>query len=742
MMTSILGIFVFLRNPKKGLNITFCLYCLAGSWASFAEFGYRQAESFATAAFWLRQSSFVLLASSFEVHFLLYLTEKTKILQSKWIFLLHATGLVLFVSGLMGLAGSQPVQTYWGWTYTVHQRNLLLGLSETWFVVCGLGGFFLCLHYFWRGAGGKRRQIGLVTASLFMPVLLAVISQPDGLFGYLNIEAPELTSLGFALESALLAYAMWKYELFALTPATAAERIIATLADALFLINRDGEIVAVNAATLEILGYKESELLGQPVRTIFAQETAGLDQMWLERLREAGSIRDAEITIVTKDNHRIPFSFSASIVRDEQGAEQGIICVGRDLTERKRAEDALRDAEAEAKQRLKEQIALREAGATIASTLDPTKVLSRIAEQMAKAIDTTSAYISSYDPTTMTSTVLAEYIGPMANPAEQISDLGATFVQVGEIEFLERMQSVLHDLSHIDMPNLLENERAEMEKYGVKTILYIPLRVKGSFIGYVELWESRQRREFTPEEITLCHDIARQAAVALENARLFEQSQREIAERKRVEEQIRASLEEKEVLLKEIHHRVKNNLQLVSSLLLLQANYVGDEQALEALGESRNRVYSMGVIHEILYQSRDLAQVDFNAFTQKLMTHLFNTYGIGPQDVALRIDISEVPPDIDTAIYCGLIINELVSNSLKYAFPAGRRGEIRIGLHSDQNCLILTVSDNGIGLPPDVEQRKSESLGLQLVTMLTQQLEGTAEFDLSDGTAFKITFTP
>jgi PAS domain S-box-containing protein len=743
-MAALLGIFVLSRNPRKGLNITFCLYCLAGSWASFAEFGYRQAESFTTALFWLRLSALALLSSSFEVHFLLYLTGKTRLLRSKLTcLLLYVPGIVFFVSDLAGLTGTQPVRAYWGWTYTSPRRTLLLELSEAWFILCGLGGFFLCLHYYWRGAAGKRRQISLVTVGLFMPVALAIISQPSGLFDYLDITAPELTSVGFALESALLAYAIWKYELFALTPATAAERIVATLADALFLVDREGRIVTVNTATSELLGYEESELVRQPVGMILAQEeVAGFEQTWLERLREAGSIRDVEIAVVKKDNQSIPVSLSASVVRDEGGAEQGIVYVGRDLTERKRAEEALRGAEAEVRRRLREQIALREAGAAIASTLDPKEVLSRIAEQMAKAVDSTSAYISSYEPTTVTSTVLAEYIGPAANAAEQVSDLGVTYEEDGEPEFMERMQSGQHDVSHIDNPNLLETERVEMEKYGAKTILYIPLTIKGQLVGYAELWESRRRREFTPEEIALCHDIARQAAVALENARLFEQAQQEIAERKRVEGQIRASLREKEVLLKEIHHRVKNNLQIVSSLLSLQANYVSDKQALEALGESLNRVYSMGIIHDVLYKSPDLAQVDFGEFAQRLADHLFRTYGVKPQTIILKMDVSEVPMSIDTAIYCGLIVNELVSNSLKYAFPAGRTGEICVGLHSDnENHLTLTVSDNGIGLPLDVEQRKVESLGLQLVAMLTEQLEGTAEFDQSSGTAFKMVFS-
>jgi PAS domain S-box-containing protein len=743
-MTALLGVLVLSRNPRKGLNITFCLSCLTGSWASFAEFGYRQAESFTTALFWLRISALALLSSSFDVHFFLYLTGKTRLLGNKLTYLLlYIPGLVFFISDLMGLTGTQPVRAYWGWTYTSPRRTLLLELSEAWFILCGIGGLLLCLHYYWRGAEGKRKQIGLVTAGLFTPVALAIISQPGGLFDYWDIAAPEFTSVGFAFESALVTYAIWKYELFALTPATAAERIVATLADALFLVNREGRIVTVNAATSELLGYEEGALIGQPVGMIFAQkEMVGFEQTWLERLRETGSVRDAEIAIVTKDNQSIPVSLSVSVVRDEGGAEQGIVYVGRDLTERKQAEEALRGAEAEVRQRLREQIALREAGAAIASTLDPIEVLSRIAEQMAKAVDATSAYISSYEPTTLLSTVLAEYIGPAANTAEQVSDLGVMYEEDGKSRFWERMQSGQHDVSHIDDLDLLETQRVEMERYGAKTILYIPLMIKRQLVGYAELWESRRRRKFTPEEIALCHDIARQAAVALENARLFEQAQQEIVERKRVEEQIRASLREKEVLLKEIHHRVKNNLQIVSSLLSLQANYVSDQQAFEALRESLNRVHSMGVIHEVLYQSLDLAQVDFGEFTQRLVDHLFRMYGVESQAITLRMDVSEVPMSIDTAIYCGLIVNELVSNSLKYAFPAGRAGEICIGLHSDnENHLTLTVSDNGISLPSDVEQRKVESLGLQLVAMLTEQLEGTAEFDPSSGTAFRIMFS-
>ena len=273
--------------------------------------------------------------------------------------------------------------------------------------------------------------------------------------------------------------------------------------------------------------------------------------------------------------------------------------------------------------------------------------------------------------------------------------------------------------------------------------MYIPLRVRGRLIGYVELWESRRRRDFTPEEIALCQGIAQQAAIALENAQLYAQAQQEIAERKRAEEQIKASLAEKEVLLKEIHHRVKNNLQVISSLLYLQSKSIEDKAALQMFQESQNRVRSMAFIHERLYQSQDLARVDFAEYVRSLTNYLFRSYGVSTDVIQLKINMDDLPLGIDTAIPCGLIVNELVSNSLKYAFPDGRGGEIRIELRSDgDNRIALMVSDDGVGLPEDLDFRKTESLGLQLVNNLSvAQLEGAIDLDRRGGTTFRITFT-
>lgn len=213
----------------------------------------------------------------------------------------------------------------------------------------------------------------------------------------------------------------------------------------------------------------------------------------------------------------------------------------------------------------------------------------------------------------------------------------------------------------------------------------------------------------------------------------------DISERKKTMEQIRRSLEEKETLLKEIHHRVKNNLQIISSLLRMQSRRPLDEATLILFQESQNRVQSMALIHEQLYQSPDLSQIDFGEYIRSLTDNLFRCYGVSR--VALNIKTNGLKLTLDTAIPCGLIINELVSNSLKYAFPQGRKGDINIFLQSTaDNTVTLTVSDSGIGIPETLDWQNSNSLGLRIVRNLTKQLKGNISLDCSNGTTFHIVF--
>jgi PAS domain S-box-containing protein len=215
----------------------------------------------------------------------------------------------------------------------------------------------------------------------------------------------------------------------------------------------------------------------------------------------------------------------------------------------------------------------------------------------------------------------------------------------------------------------------------------------------------------------------------------------DITGRKRAEEQVRDSLREKEILLHEIHHRVKNNLQIVSTLLDLQSDYIEDEQSRRYFRESQDRINSMALVHEALYRSRDLARIDFAVYLEGLTDHLFKSYVVDPKNICLKCAISEVSLGIDEAIPCGLIVNELVSNALKHAFPQGGRGEIRVTCHGDADGLIhLTVSDDGAGMPADLDFMATRTLGLQLVTMLVRQLRGEMRVERDGGTSFIISF--
>jgi PAS domain S-box-containing protein len=217
-------------------------------------------------------------------------------------------------------------------------------------------------------------------------------------------------------------------------------------------------------------------------------------------------------------------------------------------------------------------------------------------------------------------------------------------------------------------------------------------------------------------------------------------SNTDITDRKQTENKLKASLKEKEVLLKEIHHRVKNNLQVISSLLRLQAGYIKDEQALESFRDSQNRVRAMALIHENLYQSNDLARIQFSDYIQKLTNNLLRSYGVN-RDIKIHLNIDKILLRIDSAIPCGLIINELVSNSIKHAFIAGSQGKIYVDfLELGHSKYSLTVSDNGVGVPDDIELRRNQSLGLQLVWNLVEQLEGSIAFNTKLGILFKITF--
>jgi PAS domain S-box-containing protein len=214
---------------------------------------------------------------------------------------------------------------------------------------------------------------------------------------------------------------------------------------------------------------------------------------------------------------------------------------------------------------------------------------------------------------------------------------------------------------------------------------------------------------------------------------------RDITERKEAENRIKSSLEEKNVLLREIHHRVKNNMQVISSLLSLQSRFIKNGDASNIFKDSQNRVKSMSMIHEMLYQSPDLSSIDFNEYIQNLVRYLFHSYGVDNEHIKIHVKVSQIKLEIDRAIPLGLIVNELVSNAIKHAFPKGK-GNIYVVMVREKCHYTFIVKDDGVGLPTDFDINQTETLGLELIITLTGQLDGTIEEKRNHGTEFIIDF--
>lgn len=305
-------------------------------------------------------------------------------------------------------------------------------------------------------------------------------------------------------------------------------------------------------------------------------------------------------------------------------------------------------------------------------------------------------------------------------------------VKRGQSMFNDSEQKLLYEQSLIyaeDMAKIYEQEkqrRKALEKANAELTAEISARRRAEDA----LWEAQRDLEEKVE--------ARTVALSETNKRL----QEEVARRERSEEETRVSLKEKEILLAEIHHRVKNNLQIISSLLALQANLVADRSVRDVLEDSKNRIRSIALIHEQIYRSNDFAQIDFRDYIQALTASLLKNHSAAALRISISTDERPIFLRMDKALPCSLIINELVTNCLKHAFPSKTEDEIRIGFHRGEfGGYVLTVADNGRGFPDDLDFRSTRSLGLQLVVNLAEvQLQGTIEMGYGGGTEFRILF--
>lgn len=385
------------------------------------------------------------------------------------------------------------------------------------------------------------------------------------------------------------------------------------------------------------------------------------------------------------------------------------------------------------RQHASELDALNRISQTVSSRLDLEAALELVGSQMQTLFDVQNVYIALYNPDT--NLITLPYF---VNDNVRVSVEPILFGE-GVTSHIIRTRKPMLINEHADVP---------MERLGAKTFgnpalsyLGVPIMVGENVIGVISVQSIERENVFSDADVRLLTTIAANVGTAIQNARLYEAAQEEVAVRRLAEEEIKLSLTEKEILLKEIHHRVKNNLQIITSLLNLQSAQIKDSPSYELFKESQARVRSMALIHEKLYQAKDLARVDFDSYVRDLVAYLYRSYGATPDTIEFRCDIRNVLLGVDTAIPCGLIISELVTNCLKYAFPNNHKGSINVALGPvDGGHIALSVVDNGIGLPSEMDIRNTDSLGLQLVNTLTQQLHGSLELHRNGGTGFKIVF--
>ena len=463
----------------------------------------------------------------------------------------------------------------------------------------------------------------------------------------------------------------------------------------------DGQTLESNERNAMMFGYENR---AEFIRDFIAKDNyvdPRKRQELLSILTRNGEINDFEAEFFRKDGSTLWVRYSAKL-NPERGWVEG---VAEDITERKHAEEALN-----IQHRL---------GITLSGVTNLKEALFLILNAALKVtnIDCGSVHILMPDGsfTLEYSVGLSDLFIENAMHYHKDSDF-ATLIMKGKPVYIN------YEKYSTDKEMWRSNE-------GLRGLAIIPVLHQNRVIACMNV-ASRTSYTIDNTSKSTLETIASQVGSSIQ--------------RLRAEEQIKNSLKEKEILLKEIHHRVKNNMQIISSLLNLQSRHVSGEKDIELFRDSQNRVHSMALVHEKLYKSEDLSRIEFAEYIRSLGAELYRTYEVNASMIKLNIHVMEVYLSVDLAIPCALIINELVSNALKYAFRDNREGIIRIEFNKDMakegDVYTLTVSDNGIGIPKDLDFRNVETLGLELVNTLTKQLKGKIELDRSEGSKFTITF--
>ena len=710
-----LGNFIYYKNPNNRLNRLIALLCFLVAYLSFAEYGLRQAESILTAYYWSKATFLWPMLTPLLLNIVLIVTRKNDLLKNKVvIFLLFLPSIILSIISLLtnDISGGVLLE-YWGWTTTLQLNSPILYLTSLWVIFLGLTSIILSYKYYQKTRGLEKFQALYILTGLTVVLVLSLITEL--ILPLVGIKFPELTYFSATLGLLFISYGVANYRLPSLTPAVAANEIVSNITNFLVITDCSKHIKYVNPVAMKLLGYIEAEIIGKEVEMILP-EYGTADSSWVNK----GYKKDFETILKTRNGDYIPILLSESFIR-KKSAVLGILYMGTDIRERKAVE---REKRAVAIQTIQRQSVLLELYKEDISNLETT--LKRLTETVSKTlqVDRVSVWLFNKDKTVLK-------CSDIYNLHEDSHETGSQLEAQDYPKYIDALMAS-HNITaedalrHMDTMELAESY---LKPNRIISVMDVPIWLHREMVGVLCHEQINNMRKWTFEEQDFAASISYIISLALEA------SKRDIAQK-----QIINSLEEKNVLLREIHHRVKNNMQIISSLLSLQSSTIKNPEMRDIFMESQNRVKSMSMIHEQLYQTDDIAKIDFKIYVNGLIKSLFQIYSFGLKRIEWNVNIEDVKLDIETAIPCGLIINELVSNSLKHAFNEAHDGKITVNMRKNKNLITMEVSDNGIGLPANFEVEKASTLGLKLVTTLVDQLEGNMVIDRSKGTSFKITF--
>jgi PAS domain S-box-containing protein len=575
-------------------------------------------------------------------------------------------------------------------------------------------------------------------------------------------------------------------------------RLIAeNTADLISILDMNLRFTYVSPASMRLRGFTVEEAMEQTLEQVLTPESMRLALTVFEKelqLEASGTddpdrTRILELEEYKKDGSIIWVEVSLSFLRDKDGKPVKILIVSRDITDRKQAEEVLWESEERYRtlvEKASEAIYVAQdgmlkfvnrAGVKIAGYSEQ-ELISKPFIEFIHPDDRAMVgerYLKRLKGEGFKSRYTFRFIAK--NGDIKWLELGAALINfegrpatlnvVTDITDRKWAEHALHrseeNFRHSldDSPlgvrivttegETIYANQAILDIYGIedlKTTLVKKLYTPESFAEYQIRREKRKRGDYVPSEYEISivrkngevrHLQVFRKDILWNGERQFQVLYNDITDRKLAEEKIKASLLEKETMLKEIHHRVKNNLQVISSLLALQSGYVQDEKSREIFQESQDRVSTMAKIHTMLCQSENMSGVDFGGFIGDLAGRLQQSYGIAESRVGIHVNV-DVSLTIETSIPCGLILNELVSNALKHAFPEGRGGEVNISMMKAGDRFVLTVQDNGIGFPEALDFHNTKSLGLELVNLLVGQMNGAITLIVEGGATFTITF--